>query len=155
MENRTKLLEIAYKYLEKHKKGSFSDIWKHVKKELNISPEKEEKVIGNLYTGMILDTHFFLKSDKLWYPRSQVTLEEIKSQVNSIAQDSDEEFDLSETTLDETENLDDEDSDDDDDEEYDDDDDDTIYIAEDSYDDGDQEVEIDLNKRALQEEYQG
>ncbi|MBE4704259.1 DNA-directed RNA polymerase subunit delta [Spiroplasma platyhelix] len=145
----TNLLEIAYKYLEKRKKASFSDIWKHVKKELNISPEHEEKVIGNLYTGMILDTHFFLKSDKLWYPRSQVSLDEIKSQVTSIAQDHDEEFDLSEDITDLSESFVEEETEDDEE------DDDTIYIAEDSYDDGDQELDLDLNKKALQEEFQG
>lgn len=150
MENRTKLLEIAYKYLEKRKKSSFTDIWKHVKKELNITPEQEEKVIGNLYTGMILDTHFFLKSDKLWYPRSQVSLDEIKTQVTSIAQDDSEEFDLSEDLTVDSENfVDEEDS------EEDEDDSDSIYIAEDSYDDGDQELDLDLNKKALQEEFQG
>ncbi|MGL5268309.1 MAG: DNA-directed RNA polymerase subunit delta [Spiroplasma sp.] len=145
MENRTKLLEVAYKYLEKHKKSSFIDIWKYVKKELNINPEQEEKVVGNLYTGMILDTHFFLKSDKLWYPRSQVSLEEIKSQISSIIQDTDEDFDLSEEILDDdTSSLDEGVVDEDD----------SIYIAEDSYDDGDQEIDIDLNKKVLQEEFQ-
>lgn len=150
MENRTNLLEVAYKHLEKQKKCSFNDIWKHVKKELNISFEQEEKVVGNLYTGMILDPHFVLKSDKLWYPRSQVSLEEIKSQVTAIVQenDSDEEFDLSEeiSNDDDTSVL--------DDEELDEDDDDSIYIAEDSYDDGDQELGIDINKRVLKEEFQ-
>lgn len=150
MENRTKLLEIAYKYLEKRKKASFSDIWKHVKKELSISSEHEEKVIGNLYTGMILDTHFFLKNDKLWYPRSQVSLDEIKSQVTSIVQDQDEEFDLSEDITEATENFVEEEETEDEDE-----DDDSIYIAEDSYDDGDQELDLDLNKKAIQEEFQG
>lgn len=150
MENRTKLLEIAYKYLEKRKKASFADIWKHVKKELNISSEHEEKVIGNLYTGMILDTNFFLKSDKLWYPRSQVSLEEIKTQVTSIVQDQDEEFDLSEDITDVTESFVEEEE-----ETEEEDDDDSIYIAEDSYDDGDQEVDLDLNKKAIQEEFQG
>lgn len=148
MENRTKLLEVAYKYLEKQKKCSFNDIWKYVKKELNISSEQEEKVVGNLYTGMILDPHFVLKSDKLWYPRSQVTLEEIKSQVTAIVQDddSDEEFDLSEEMSDDdTSVLDDEEADDDDD---------SIYIAEDSYDDGDQELGIDIKKKVLKEEFQ-
>lgn len=149
MENRTKLLEIAYKYLEKHKKASFTDIWKHVKKELNISPEHEEKVIGNLYTGMILDTHFFLKSDKLWYPRSQVSLDEIKSQVTSIVQENDDDFDLSEDASDETESFVEEEENEESD------DDDSIYIAEDSYDDGDQELDLDLNKKAIQDEFQG
>lgn len=149
MENRAKLLEIAYKYLERHKKASFNNIWKHVKKELKVSSENEEKVIGNLYTGMILDTHFFLKSDKLWYPRSQVSLEEIKSQVNSIVQENDEEFDdLEEESSEETESLlDEEEAEEETDSEG-------IYIAEDSYDDGDQEINLDLNKRILQEEYQ-
>lgn len=149
MENRTQLLEIAYKYLEKKKKASFADIWKHVKKELSISEAHEEKVIGNLYTGMILDTNFFLKSDKLWYPRSQVSLDEIKSQVTSIVQEHDEEFDLSEDLTDATESFVEEE------ETEEDEDDDSIYIAEDSYDDGDQEVDLDLNKKAIQEEFQG
>ncbi|MDQ7982908.1 MAG: DNA-directed RNA polymerase subunit delta [Spiroplasma sp.] len=145
MENRTKLLEIAYQFLVKHKKASFGDIWKYVKKELNITPEYEEKVIGNLYTGMILDTQFFLKSDKLWYPRNEVPLEEIKSQVTSISNDHEDEFDLSEEVSDETENLSEKE------EELDDD----IFIAEDSYDDGDvEDINLDLNKRILQEEFQ-
>lgn len=149
MENRTKLLEVAYNFLEKQKKASFNDIWKHVKKELKIALENEEKAIGNLYTGMILDTRFFLKNDKLWYPRNQVSLDEIKSQVTSISQDdSEDDFDLSETNTDNTENfLEEEDNEEEED-------DDSIFIAEDSYDDGDQELGIDLNKKALQEEYQ-
>lgn len=147
MENRTKLLEIAYKYLIKHKKASFTEIWKHIKKELNIPVEYEEKVIGNLYTGMILDTQFFLKSDKLWYPRSEVSLDEIKSQVTSIVNEhEDDEFDLSEEIVDETENLSEKDDDADDDD---------VFIAEDSYDDGDvEDLNSDLNKRILQEEFQ-
>lgn len=84
MENRIELLDIALKYLEAKKKASFNDIWKHVKNELKIPKEFEEKAVGNLYTGMVLDTHFFLKNDKLWYPRSEVTLDEIKTQVTSI-----------------------------------------------------------------------
>lgn len=146
MENRTRLLEIAYQYLVKHKKASFSDIWKYVKKELNIPSEYEEKAIGNLYTGMILDTQFFLKSDKLWYPRNEVPLEEIKSQVTSITNDhEDDEFDLSEEITDETENFSEKEEEPDDD----------IFIAEDSYDDGDvEDLNLDLNKRILQEEFQ-
>lgn len=146
MENRTRLLEVAYQYLMKHKKASFSDIWKYVKKELDIPYQYEEKAIGNLYTGMILDTKFFLKSDKLWYPRNEISLEEIKSQVTSIANDSEEdEFDLSEEIPDETENFAEKEEETDDD----------IFIAEDSYDDGDvEDLNLDLNKRILQEEFQ-
>lgn len=149
MENRTRLLEVAYEYLMKHKKASFSDIWKYVKKELEISAAYEEKAIGNLYTGMILDTKFFLKSDKLWYPRNEVSLEEIKSQVTTIPSDDTEEdeFDLSEEITEETEIFSEKETDDSDD------DDDDIFIAEDNYDDGDVEtLNLDLNKRILQEE---
>lgn len=148
MENRTRLLEVAYQYLMKHKKASFSDIWKYVKKELNISTQYEEKAIGNLYTGMILDTKFFLKSDKLWYPRNEISLEEIKSQVTAItSDDTEDEFDLSEEITEETEvfsEKEEEDSDEDSGE---------IFIVEDNYGDGDVEtLDLDLNKRILQEE---
>ena len=147
MENRTRLLEVAYQYLMKHKKASFNDIWKYVKKELNISSQYEEKAIGNLYTGMILDTKFFLKSDKLWYPRNEISLEEIKSQVTSItSDDTDDEFDLSEEITEETEIFSEKEEDSHDDE-------DEIFIAEDNYGDGDVEtLDLDLNKRILQEE---
>jgi len=84
MQNKQTLVETAYKFLCKKKKSSFNEIWNHIKKQYNITKEDEEKSAGELYTGMILDTNFFLKNDKLWYPRSEVSLEEIKEQMTRI-----------------------------------------------------------------------
>lgn len=84
MQNKQTLVETAYKFLCKKKKSSFNEIWNHIKKQYHITKADEEKNAGELYTGMILDTNFFLKNDKLWYPRSEVSLEEIKEQMTII-----------------------------------------------------------------------
>lgn len=84
MKNKPTLVEVAYKFLCKNKKADFKEIWKHVKKQCNVTKEDEEKAGGDLYTGMILDTNFFLKNDEIWYPRSDVSLEEIKEQMIRI-----------------------------------------------------------------------
>lgn len=133
MQSKQTLVEIAYNFLCKKKKSSFNEIWTYVKKQCNISKEDEEKVAGELYTGIILNTNFFLKNDKFWYPRSEVSLEEIKEQHMTrveITSNNKEEIDNTETfTDDETTNLIEESEDEDDL--------DTINIQplEDSYDD--------------------
>lgn len=107
MQNKQTLVEIAYSFLCKKKKSSFNEIWTHVKKQCNIAKEDEEKIAGDLYTGIILNTNFFLKNDKMWYPRSEVSLEEIKEQVTRVEiSSSKEEIDSNETfTDDETTDL--------------------------------------------------
>lgn len=84
MQKKPTLIEEAYKFLRKNKKADFKTILKHVKKQCNVTKEDEEKAGGDLYTAMILDTKFFLKNDKIWYPRSEVSLEEIKEQMTRI-----------------------------------------------------------------------
>ncbi|WP_425381381.1 DNA-directed RNA polymerase subunit delta [Spiroplasma endosymbiont of Polydrusus pterygomalis] len=131
MESKQTLVEIAYNFLCKKKKSSFNEIWTHVKKQCNIAKEDEEKVAGELYTGIILNTNFFLKNDKFWYPRSEVSLEEIKEQHMIRVKNNKEEIDSTETFADdETTNLIDESDNEEDDL-------DTINIQplEDSYDD--------------------
>lgn len=131
MESKQTLVEIAYNFLCKKKKSSFNEIWTHVKKQCSIAKEDEEKVAGELYTGIILNTNFFLKNDKFWYPRSEVSLEEIKEQHMIRVENNKEKIDSTETFADdETTNLIDESDDDEDDL-------DTINIQplEDSYDD--------------------
>ncbi len=131
MESKQTLVEIAYNFLCKKKKSSFNEIWMYVKKQCNIAKENEEKVAGELYTGIILNTNFFLKNDKFWYPRSEVSLEEIKEQHMIRVKNNKEEIDSTETFADdETTNLIDESDDEEDDL-------DTINIQplEDSYDD--------------------
>jgi len=95
MQNRPILVDVAYKYLCKKKKSNFLNIWAHVKKQCNITALEEEKAAGDLYTGMILDTNFFLKNDKIWYPRSEVSLEEIRCQMITIDK---EVYDISDNT---------------------------------------------------------
>ncbi|WP_425382869.1 DNA-directed RNA polymerase subunit delta [Spiroplasma endosymbiont of Melieria omissa] len=84
MQSEQTLVEIAYSFLCKKEKSSFNEIWTHVKKQCNISKENEEKFAGELYTGIILNANFFLKNDKFWYKRSEVSLEEIKEQLTRI-----------------------------------------------------------------------
>ena len=106
MQSKQTLVEVAYSFLCKKKKCSFNEIWTHVKKQCNIAKEDEEKVAGELYTGIILNTNFFLKNDKLWYPRSEVSLEEIKEQMTRVEIPSKEETDSTETLIeDETTSL--------------------------------------------------
>lgn len=99
MQKKPTLVEEAYRFLCKNKKADFKEILKHVKKQCNIAKEDEEKVGGDLYTAMILDTNFFLKNDKIWYPRSEVSLEEIKEQMIKIELPTSKE-DSSEMTVD-------------------------------------------------------
>lgn len=116
MQKKPTLIEEAYKFLCKNKKADFKTILKHVKKQCSVAKEDEEKAGGALYTAMILDTKFFLKNDKIWYPRSEVSLEEIKEQMIRvelpISKDDSIEItiDLS-TTTDLTKTLDEEDED--------------------------------------------
>ena len=108
MQSKQTLVEIAYNFLCKKKKSSFNEIWTHVKKQCNISKEDEEKVAGELYTGIILNTNFFLKNDKFWYPRSEVSLEEIKEHMTRVEISSNikDEIDNTENFIDdETTNL--------------------------------------------------
>lgn len=134
MQNKQTLVEVAYSFLCKKKKSSFNEIWTHVKKQFNISKEDEEKIAGELYTGIILNTNFFLKNDKLWYPRNEVSLEEIKEHMTrvEIPSNTKDEIDSTETVTDNDETID--LSEDVEDEDY---DLDTISIKplEDSYDD--------------------
>jgi len=119
MQNKQTLVEVAYSFLCKKKKSSFNEIWTHVKKQCNISKEDEEKIAGKLYTGIILNTNFFLKNDKLWYPRNEVSLEEIKEHMTrvEIPSNTKEEIDSTETvtnndeTIDLSEDVEDEDDD--------------------------------------------
>ena len=107
MQNKQKLVEVAYSFLCKKKKSSFNEIWTHVKKQYNISKEDEEKIAGELYTGIILNTNFFLKNDKLWYPRNEVSLEEIKEHMIrvEILSNTKKEIDSSETFTDDDETI--------------------------------------------------
>lgn len=131
MESKQTLVEIAYNFLCKKKKSNFNEIWTHVKRQCNIAKEDEEKIAGELYTGIILNTNFFFKNDKFWYPRSEVSLEEIKEQHMIRVENNKEGIDSTETFADdETTNLIDESDDEEEDL-------DTINIQplEDSYDD--------------------
>lgn len=84
MQSKQTLVETAYSFLCKKEKSSFNEIWTHIKKQCNISKEDEEKFAGELYTGIILNANFFLKNDKFWYKRSEVSLEEIKEQLTRV-----------------------------------------------------------------------
>ncbi|WP_342276161.1 hypothetical protein [Spiroplasma endosymbiont of Nebria brevicollis] len=131
MQKKPTLVEEAYKFLCKNKKADLKEILKHVKKQCNIAKEDEEKAGGDLYTAMIFDPNFFLKNDKIWYPRSEVSQEEIKEQMTRIDLPTNKD-DTSEMTIDLiittdlTKTL--------DDEEFDEDDTIGIKIVEDNYD---------------------
>lgn len=136
MQSKQTLVEIAYSFLCKKKKSSFNEIWTHVKKQCSLLKEDEEKFAGELYTGIILNTNFFLKNDNLWCPRSEVSLDEIKEQMTRVeipSNNKEEEIDNTETFADETTNL----TEESENEENEEDDLDTINIQplEDSYDD--------------------
>lgn len=146
MRNHTELLDLAYKYLEQKKKSSFKDIWNYLQKELEISEEEKEKVVGNLYTGMVLDPHFFLKNDKLWYTRDQVTLDEFKSQVSLVQTDETIDLDYSVDDSETKTSLLKDDYEEED-----------LIPLEDEYEDGDKEQLQDIDlvyKKALNEEFE-
>ena len=82
------MIETAAKILEAEGHGlAFSELWKKIVAELEISEEEIPNRIGHFYTDLSLDGNFVALTDNVWDLRKRHTYDKVHSDVNDVYSD--------------------------------------------------------------------
>lgn len=82
------MIETAGKILEKEGHGlPFSELWKKITTELEISEEEAPNRIGHFYTDLSLDGNFVALTDNVWDLRKRHTYDKVHIDVNDVYSD--------------------------------------------------------------------
>jgi len=85
------MLEAAQSILMKSgKELKFAELWAEVKKELEITPEEEERRIGRFYTDLSMSGAFVVLGENTWDLRSRHTYDKVHIDVNDVYSDVEE-----------------------------------------------------------------
>jgi len=86
------MLDIAYDYVvEQKNQVSFSDIWKHIVKTLELSESDAETKVARFYTNLMLDGRFVDLGDNVWDLRSKHTFDKVHIDMNDVYSEVEEE----------------------------------------------------------------
>ena len=82
------MIETAAKILEAEGHGlAFSELWKKIVAELEISEEEIPNRIGHFYTDLSLDGNFVALTDNVWDLRKRHTYDKVHIDVNDVYSD--------------------------------------------------------------------
>ena len=85
------MLESAQRALAAEgKEMKFSDLWRKVKDDLEISPEEEGQRIGRFYTDLSLAGNFVVLGENVWDLRERHTYDKVHIDVNDVYSDVEE-----------------------------------------------------------------
>ena len=86
------MLDIAYDYVvEQKNEVSFSDIWNHIVKTLDLSDSDAEAKVARFYTNLMLDGRFVDLGDNVWDLRSKHTFDKVHIDMNDVYSEVEEE----------------------------------------------------------------
>ncbi len=86
------MLDIAYDYVvEQKNEVSFSDIWNHIVKTLDLSDSEAEAKVARFYTNLMLDGRFVDLGDNVWDLRSKHTFDKVHIDMNDVYSEVEEE----------------------------------------------------------------
>lgn len=86
------MLDIAYDYVvEQKNQVSFSDIWKHIVKTLELSDSEAETKVARFYTNLMLDGRFVDLGDNVWDLRAKHTFDKVHIDMNDVYSEVEEE----------------------------------------------------------------
>lgn len=79
------MLDIAFDYFNQRKDVvRFSEVWEHVKKELNLSDEEANKKIAKFYTNLSIDGRFVILSDDIWDLKANRSFDEVHRDMGEV-----------------------------------------------------------------------
>ncbi len=79
------MLDIAFDYFNQRKDVvRFSEVWEHVKKELNLSDEEANKKIAKFYTNLSIDGRFVILSDDIWDLKANHSFDEVHRDMGEV-----------------------------------------------------------------------